>query len=73
MPDQHTTTSNVAPDASEGDVLEQMTPASEVDEEGNVTEATPQLDLHDGLVNEADLIEQAAPVEGDEDDYRDGD
>lgn len=69
MPDLHTTRRPTRDlDVSEGDLLEQMTPASSSDEEGDEV----RIDTHDGMVDEADLLEQAESVEDDEDYPRDG-
>lgn len=56
-------------EASEGDVVEQLTPSDgeTVDEE--VVQREDRVDTHEGLVNEADLIEQSEPVGDDDEDY----
>jgi hypothetical protein len=55
-------------DVAEGDLVEQMTSASFGDEEDDVA----RIDTHEGMVDEADLLEQAEAVEDDEDYPRDG-
>ena len=68
MPDQGTTRRTTRDrDVAEGDLVEQMTPASSGDEDD-----AARIDTHDGMVDEADLLEQAEAVEDDEDYPRDG-